>query len=316
MTPFGIQLPNFSFPGVDDTGLFEAVVAMAVAAEEGRAHSLWVMDHFFQVPPLGGEARPMLEAYTLLGALAARTERVRLGALVTGVTYRNPAIVAKQLTTLDVISGGRAVLGMGAAWYEEEHRALGVDFPPVGERMDRLEEALRICRAMFRDKDPTFLGRYYRIDGAVNLPRPVQAGGPPIMVGGSGRRRTLRAVARFADMCNLSGGPRQIREHLGALREHCESIGRDPAEIRATRLGSLFPVASSAEARRLTERLLPMVGEEELAGSFTIGDSDAIGEQLRALVDAGLDELIFNLPAARNAGDVADACAVLVSALS
>lgn len=316
MTRFGIQLPNFTFPGLDDAELADQVAAMAVAAEGGRADSVWVMDHFFQVPPLGGSSEPMLEAYTYLGALAACTDRVRLGPLVTGVTYRNPAIVAKQATTLDVISKGRAVLGIGAAWYGEEHAALGVEFPPVAERMDRLEEALQVCRAMFSDEVPTFSGRYYRIEGALNRPRPVQPGGPPIMVGGSGHRRTLRAAARYADMCNLSGGPDQIRDHLDALRRHCEAIGRDPAEISATRLGSLFPVASRAEARRLTERLLPMVGEEELAGSFTIGDGDAVAGQLAALVDAGLDELIFNLPAARSAGDVADACAVLVSALA
>src|SRR5207237_4629205 len=139
----------------------------------------------------------MLEGYTLLGALAARTQRVTLGTLVTGVTYRNPALLAKEVTTLDIISSGRAVLGIGAAWYDVEHEGLGVDFPPVGERMDRLEEALRICRAMFTEERPTFEGRYYRIEEARNLPRPVQEGGPPIMVGGGGEKRTLRLVAQY-----------------------------------------------------------------------------------------------------------------------
>ncbi|MDQ6854265.1 MAG: LLM class flavin-dependent oxidoreductase, partial [Actinomycetota bacterium] len=182
MTTFGLQLPNFTFPGVPDEEMFDHVADLAVAGEESGFDSLWVMDHFWQLPPLGGPTQPMLEGYTLLGALAARTRRVRVGTLVTGVTYRNPAHVAKIVTTLDVISRGRAVLGIGAAWYEEEHEAFGFDFPPTGERMDRLEEALQICRAMFTEEAPSFKGKHYRIDKALNVPRPIQPGGPRIMV--------------------------------------------------------------------------------------------------------------------------------------
>src|SRR4051794_37652727 len=194
MTHFGLQIPGFRHAGDTDADMFGHVRAHATAAEAGGFGSVWVMDHFFQLPALGGPEEPILESYTLLGALAASTERVHLGALVSGVTYRNPALLAKMATTLDVISKGRAILGIGAAWYEEEHDSLGFAFPPVPERMDRLEEALRICRAMFTDDAPSFEGRFYRIDGARNVPRPLRAGGIPIMVGGSGERRTLRLV--------------------------------------------------------------------------------------------------------------------------
>src|SRR6266446_6256383 len=151
MTTFGFQIPGFRHAGAPDVEMFDRTLAHALAAEEGGFASVWVMDHFWQLPALGGPDEPILEAYTLLGALAARTERVRLGTLVTGVTYRNPALLAKIVTTLDVITSGRAILGIGAAWYDVEHEGLGVDFPPVGERMDRLEEALQICRAMFTE---------------------------------------------------------------------------------------------------------------------------------------------------------------------
>jgi alkanesulfonate monooxygenase SsuD/methylene tetrahydromethanopterin reductase-like flavin-dependent oxidoreductase (luciferase family) len=162
VTRFGLQLPNFTL-GVPDTELFGRVVELARAGEDAGFSSLWVMDHFYQLPALGGPDQPILESYTLLGALAASTSRVQLGTLVTGVTYRNPALLAKIITTLDIISGGRAVLGIGAAWYDVEHEALGFDFPPVKERMDRLEEAVQICRAMFTEPAPSFEGRYYRI---------------------------------------------------------------------------------------------------------------------------------------------------------
>src|SRR5439155_8630529 len=192
---FGLQIPNFTL-GVPDDRLFEEVAGIATTAEESGYDSVWVMDHFYQLPPLGGPAQPMLEAYTLLGALGARTERVRLGTLVTGVTYRNPALLAKIVTTLDVITSGRAILGIGAAWHDVEHQGLGFEFPPAGERLDRLEEAVQICRAMFREERPSFAGRHYRIEEAWNVPRPVQPGGPAIMIGGGGEKRTLRLVAQ------------------------------------------------------------------------------------------------------------------------
>jgi F420-dependent oxidoreductase-like protein len=294
MTTFGLQLPNFSFPGVADDGLFEHVAGLAGAAEESGFESVWVMDHFWQLPPLGGPDQPILEAYTLLGGLAARTERVKLGTLVTGVTYRNPALLAKMVTTLDIVSGGRAVLGIGAAWYEEEHAALGFDFPPVSERMHRLEQAVQICRAMFTEDAPSFSGVHYRVEGAKNLPRPIQPGGPKIMVGGSGEKRTLRIVARYADMCNIHGSPATIRRRLDILRNHCEDVGRDLSEVTTTRRGSLMLAATAEEAEK-TSKLIRDAAGPEFDEQFTVGTEDQIVEQVGALVDAGLDCLIFDM---------------------
>ena len=208
------------------------------------------MDHFWQLPALGGPDEPILEAYTLLGALAARTERVQLGTLVTGVTYRNPALLAKMVTTLDIISKGRAILGIGAAWYEPEHDGFGFDFPRAGERLDRLEEAVQICRALFRDDRPTFEGRYYSITDARNVPRPIRRGGPPIMIGGSGERRTLRLVAQYGDMCNVTGGPAtvapQARRAARALRR------RRPRPVRDHHHPARHPRAHRQRATRPT----------------------------------------------------------------
>jgi F420-dependent oxidoreductase-like protein len=304
-TTFGLQLPNFRFAGVEDARMFEHVVEIARAAEDAGFESVWVMDHFWQLPPLGGPQQPILEGYTLLGALAARTQRVRLGTLVTGVTYRNPALLAKMVTTLDVISGGRAILGIGAAWYEEEHAGLGFDFPPVGERMRRLEEAVQICRAMFKEDAPTFAGTFYRIDGATNIPRPIQPDGPPILVGGSGEKRTLRIVARYADMCNIHGSPATIRRRLDILRKHCEDVGRDSADITTSRRGSLILTATPEEAEGTTQLLRDAAGPE-FDEQFTVGTEDQVVEQVGALVDAGLDCLIFDMAYA----DPAQVCQV------
>ena len=315
MTTYGLQLPKFTF-AVPDDRLFEHVAAMATAADDGGFTSLWVMDHFYQLPGLGGADDKMLEGYTLLGALAARTQRVTLGTLVTGVTYRNPALLAKEVTTLDVISSGRAVLGIGAAWYDVEHEGLGVDFPPVSERMDRLEEAVQICRLMFTEERPTFEGRYYRIKEARNIPRPVQAGGPPIMIGGSGPKRTLKAVAKYADISNVFGGPDTLRKNIEILHNHCADVGRDPSEVKVTRLGSLFLTRSADEAEQLRQGVADAMGEEWAQEAATFGDADSVGEQLQALVDAGAQELIFNLPLANDADDVTAAGEVLKKALA
>jgi len=163
VTRFGLQIPNFTFPGVEDGDLFERVAQIAVAAEESGFDSVWVMDHFYQITSVGPRTDPMLEAYTLLGGIAARTRRARLGTMVTGVTYRNPAHLAKAVTTLDIVSSGRAILGIGAAWNEEEHAGYGFAFPPIAERMERLEEALQICRAMFTEEAPSFAGLHYAV---------------------------------------------------------------------------------------------------------------------------------------------------------
>ena len=201
MTPwFGLHLPLYTFPDSSPGQLFDHVVEQAQAAEGAGFSAVTVMDHLYQIPGVGPVDDPMLEAWSTLTALARETNNVRLGTLVTGVTYRNPALLAKTATTLDVISGGRAMFGLGAAWNDVEHDGYGFEFPPVRERMDRLDEALTIVRKMFTEERPSFEGRHYRIHEALNEPRPVQPGGPRIMVGGGGEQRTLRIAAKHADM--------------------------------------------------------------------------------------------------------------------
>ena len=290
---FGLQIPNFGDDGTPGA-LFDGVVQMATAAEESGFDSVWVMDHFFQLPSMGGPVAPMLDSYTLLGALAARTSRVRLGAMVTGVTYRNPAHLAKIVTTLDVISAGRAILGIGAAWYDIEHEGLGFDFPPAGERLDRLEEALRICRAMFREEAPSFDGRYYRIHEARNVPPPVQPGGPPILVGGGGEKRTLRLVARYADMCNLFGDPATVAHKVEVLRGHCRDVGRDPADVTVSRLSTLVLTASEEETAATKDFLRQVTGEEP-SGS-DVGTVDELVSRVDDLTAAGVEYFVFNVP--------------------
>jgi len=298
MKLLGFQIPNYTFPGVTNDKLFEHVVMLASTAEKAGFDSVWVMDHFYQLPNIGPRTDPMLEGYATLAGIAARTKKVRLGTLVTGVTYRNPAFLVKEATTLDIVSSGRAVLGIGAAWNEDEHRGYGYDFPPVGERISRLEEALQICRAMLREEAPTFEGHYYRIHGALNFPKPIQPTGPPIMIGGGGEQRTLKLVAQYADMSNIFGDVTMVRHKLDVLERHCEAAGRDPNTIIKTRLGSLIIRESDAEAQRLYEQVLnrPGIDRDRVRTSFTVGSPDRVAEEAQKFLDAGLDGLIFNMP--------------------
>ncbi len=297
VTRFGLQIPNFTYSGVPDDQLFSRVAEIAGAAEVSGFDSVWVMDHFYQIQTVGPRTDPMLEAYTLLGALAARTSRVSLGTMVTGVTYRNPALLAKQVTTLDVISGGRAILGIGAAWNEDEHAGYGFEFPPVGQRLDRLEEALQVCRAMFSQQSPSFSGSHYSIHDALNIPRPLRPDGIPILVGGGGERRTLALVARYADACNLFGDVATIRHKLEVLDRHCEAIGRDPATITKTRLGGLVIAETAEQAEQKGREVLraSSMDEERYRGYVVAGDPEAVCEQVSAYLDAGLDGLVFNM---------------------
>jgi F420-dependent oxidoreductase-like protein len=307
MIKVGIQLPYFTYPDTTPAQLFEKVSAVAVAAEEAGADTVMVMDHFYQLPMLGQVDDEMFEAYTLLGALAARTSRVKLGTLVTGVTYRNPAILAKIVTTLDVISQGRAFLGIGAAWFDQEHQGLGVDFPPVKERFERLEEALVICRAMFRGERPTIEGTHYRVQGAINVPAPVTPGGPPIMIGGQGEKKTLRMMAQYAEMANFTAGFDEIPRKLEVLAQHCADQGRDPATINKTPLSSVVVGPSMEAAEALRNEFLRARGLDwdqlddatraMLGARLIVGDADAVGEQVQRLMALGLDGITANLPA-------------------
>lgn len=298
VTTLGLQIPNFSYSGVPDGQLFERVAGVATTAEEAGFDSLWVMDHFYQIGAVGRRSEPMLEGYTLLGALAARTSRASLGTMVTGVTYRNPALLAKMATTLDVISSGRAVLGIGAAWNDDEHEGYGFSFPGAAERLDRLEEALQICRAMFVEEAPSFQGRYFRTHQALNVPRPVRADGIPILVGGGGERRTLRLVAEYADACNVFGDVDTVAHKLDVLRRHCDDVGRDRSEITATRLGTLIVAATDAQAERKVSDWRSTRGlddERWKALGVVAGSPAAVADQVATFLDAGLDGVVFNL---------------------
>ncbi|HEY8637102.1 MAG TPA: LLM class F420-dependent oxidoreductase [Candidatus Limnocylindrales bacterium] len=287
---FGLHLPNYTFPDTPTERLFDRVVEQAKAAEEAGFSLVTVMDHLYQIQGIGPVTDPMLEGWSTLAALARETTRVRLGTLVTGVTYRNPALVAKMATTLDVISGGRAILGMGAAWNDEEHLGYGFDFPPVREWMDRLDEALTIIRAMFSEERPTFTGRYYRIHEALDVPRPIQPSGPRILVGGGGEQRTLKIAAAHADMTHwFPLGLEALRHKNEVLEGHCEAIGRDPATIERTMATPVVVAGSEAEASAVLDRLPP-----ERRAHVAAGRPEQMAEALRPYLDAGFTGFTFN----------------------
>ncbi len=307
MTRLGLQIPNFTYPGVPDAELFERVAAQAAHAESVGFDTVLVMDHFYQLPALGPPDNHMLEAYTLLGALAARTQSVRLSTLVTGNTYRNPAMLAKIVTTLDLISGGRAMLGIGAGWFELEHAGYGFEFPPLGQRLDRLEEALEIIHPMLRGERPTLDGRFYKASEALNAPAPLTPGGPPILIGGNGEKRTLRLVARFANESNLTCAPAEIPRKLEALERHCAELGRDRSEIGVSWLGSMVIAPSQDEADALRNEYfaargmvwadLPPHVKEQISNALVVGGPDEIGEHVQQkIIGQGLDGIIINLP--------------------
>jgi F420-dependent oxidoreductase-like protein len=273
---FGLQVPRFEWPGHAATTA-ATLADVARAAEETGFTSMWVMDHFLQIPQIGREWEDMLESYTTLGYLAGVTERIRLGTMVTGITYRNIAHLAKIVATLDVVSGGRAMCGVGAAWFEREHRLYGWDFPPLAERFARLEDALELLPLMWGPGSPRFEGRTLTVEAATCYPRPLQER-LPILVGGSGERRTLRLVARHADACNLVGDVDRVRRKLGVLREHCAAEGRDPATIEVTHLGQARVVGSAEE--------------REGSGAATV--EEHVG-RYRELAEAGVQTAIVGL---------------------
>ncbi len=247
VTRLGLQIPNFTFPGVADDDLFETIAGIAMTADNHGFDSLWVMDHLYQIEVVGPREDPMLEAYTLLGALAARTSEIALGTMVTGVTYRNPALLAKIVTTLDIISSGRAILGLGAAWNDDEHAGYGYDFPSAKERLDRLEEALQICRAMFSRAGPDVRGPPLPDPAGSQQPQADPGPASPILIGGGGEKRTLRLVAQYGDACNLFGDPDTVRHKLDVLERHCADVGRDPAEITRTILSTVHDPLTAAD---------------------------------------------------------------------
>ncbi len=279
------------FDSVPPARLRDELAATADAAEAAGLAWLSVMDHYFQMEPQGfPPSDPMLEAYTTLGFLAGRTSTVQLGVLVTGVTYRHPGLLAKIGATLDVLSGGRATMGLGAAWYEREHRALGVPFPPLAERFERLEETLQICRQMWDpDNDGPYDGTHYQLAETLSSPQPLSK--PEILVGGGGERKTLRLVAQYADACNIMAPtPDEFAHKLDVLREHCARLGRDVAEIRVT---------TSVNGPQLLE-----------------GDVDGFVDAVRPYAALGVDTVIVRPPASPLAAWVRDAIAPAVPAVA
>lgn len=274
----GLQIPRFTWP--DGTAALAAHLAdIARTADDAGFASIWVMDHLFQIEMVGQVEEPMLEGYSALAFLAGATRRARLGTLVTGVVYRHPGVLVKTVTTLDVLSGGRAYLGIGAAWFEREALGLGVPFPPLAERFERLEETLQIAKQMWSGDRGPYKGSHYELQETLNSPQPLSQPHPPILIGGMGERKTLRLVAQYADACNLFAfaGPEVLRHKLDVLRRHCDAVGRPYDEIERTALG--------------TVNLAP--------GAMT---PQQVIDLCRTMADVGIQHMIFNMP---NVQDIA-----------
>lgn len=298
MTRLGYQIPNFTYPA--GTNIFDSVVSQAKAAEAAGFDRVLVMDHFYQLPGIGAHDEPMMECYTMLSALAQHTKTVRLSALVTGNTYRNPALLAKTITSLDHVSHGRATLGIGAGWFELEHNSLGFEFGTFTDRFEKLEEALQIIIPMLRGEKVTFSGKHYSVTDAVNSPGTVSR--VPVMIGGSGEKKTLRMVAQYADESNLTRGTNdEIRHKIDVLGEHCARLGRNRADIKVTKMTMVCVAPSMEQAEADLRDMAAVKGWSDqvlgmVKGMILFGDPDTVGEQMQAMVDTGLDGLTINMP--------------------
>ena len=285
----GYQIPNFTYPETPNDQLFDVVIAQAREAEASGFDTVLVMDHFYQLAGIGTPDEPMLEAYTALGALATATSTVQLSALVTGNTYRNPPMLAKSVTTLDVVSKGRAILGIGAGWFEREHTDFGYEFGTFTERFERLEEALNIIAPMLRGEAPTFSGAWYRVQNAMNNPRVRPT--IPIMLGGGGERKTFRLAALFADHMNIICQPQEIPHKVAALRQRCEEIGRDPATLPTSFLTTVVMAESEGEVKGLLDQVQPGQRARLFAGT-----PDQVAELVqRDLLDQGITGVTINM---------------------
>jgi len=300
MTRLGYQIPNFTYPGVAANEIFDNVVGQAKAAEASGFDRVFLMDHFYQLPGIGDPDDYMLECYTMLAALAQHTEKVRLSSLVTGNTYRNPAVLAKTITALDHVSHGRATLGIGSGWFELEHDAYGIPFNTFSERFEKLEEALNIILPMLRGERPTLHGDHYQVTEAINSPAPV--GKIPVMIGGSGEKKTLRMVAQYADESNLTCTLEEIPQKMEALAGHCERLGRDRSEIKVTKLVMMVIGRTMEDARASVDTFIethgwPSEAADLMAPRMTLGGPDEIGQAIQDLIDAGIDGVTLNLAA-------------------
>ena len=280
----GLQIPNFSY-GTGVEKLFPTVLAQAREAESAGFDSVFVMDHFYQLPMLGTPDQPMLEAYTALGALATATERVQLGTLVTGNTYRNPTLLGKAITTLDVVSAGRAILGIGAGWFELEHNQLGFEFGTFTDRFNRLDEALQIVLPMIEGKRPTFSGDWYRATDAIAEPR--YRDHIPLMIGGSGEKKTFSLAARHFDHINVMAGFNDLPHKVRVLRQRCEEVGRDPATLETSVLVTAL----------IDDNVQPDQIPAERRQRLVAGSPDSVADQIKSnVLDAGIGGVIINMP--------------------
>jgi F420-dependent oxidoreductase-like protein len=278
----GLQIPNFSY-GTGVSELFPTVIAQAQEADKAGFDTVFVMDHFYQLPMLGTPDQPMLEAYTALGGLATATENVQLGTLVTGNSYRNPTLLAKAITTLDVMSQGRAVLGIGTGWFELEHDSLGFDFGTFTDRFNRLDEALEIVLPMLKGERPTFSGKYYRANEAMAEPRFREH--IPLLIGGSGEKKTIPLAARYFDHLNVIAGFDELPRKLQVVRESCEKIGRDPATLET----SMLVIAL------IDDNASPDQVPEEIRQQMVAGSVEQVAEQIKTKVlDVGIDGVVIS----------------------
>jgi F420-dependent oxidoreductase-like protein len=292
---FGLQHPNFSFDykNQDTSQIADSLKNLVTKAENAGFDSFWVMDHFHQIPIVGKLEEPMLESWTTISFLAAMTSKIKLGTLMTGIIYRHPSILAKIGATLDVISKGRLFMGIGAAWNEQESLAYGIPFPPVKERFLRLEEAIQIIPSV------SFNGRFYQIKNAYCNPKPIQKPSPPIMVGGSGERQTLRIVAKYADACNLFGSVETIKRKLTILKEHCTSVGTDYDSILKTKLGIVVLDDDREKAKRRIQQVCRGMPEEQINEFAIYGTQEDVLRQIRLVEEAGIQYLIVDLDPSR-----------------
>jgi F420-dependent oxidoreductase-like protein len=305
MTKLGYQMPNFTYPGVGPSDIFANIVAQAKAADESGFDSVLVMDHFYQLPGLGDPDQIMIEAYTLLSALAQHTTKVKLGALVTGNTYRNPAVLAKMITALDIVSNGRAMCNLGAGWFEAEHTAFGIPFDTFTTRFEKLEESVQIITAMLRSERPTLDGKHYSVVDVINNPAPISR--IPIMIGGGGETKTLRMVAQYADLGNLTCGKAEVPRKVEALAQHCERLGRDRSEITLSWLRRALIAPTMEQARielgdflatkGLDYRSFDDATKAKIEADWVIGDPDTVGEVLLNDLSTGVDGYTLNMVA-------------------
>jgi F420-dependent oxidoreductase-like protein len=297
---FGLQHPNYNFDydGHDASQIIGSLKNLATSAENLGFDSFWVMDHFHQISPVGKQEDPMLEGWTTISVLAGLTSRIKLGTLVTGIIYRHPSVLAKMGATLDVLSKGRLFMGIGAAWNQEESLAYGIPFFPNKERLLRLEEAIQIIRKMWTEEEPaaTFNGKYYQINNAYCNPKPIQKPSPPIMIGGSGERYTLKIIAKYADACNLFGSTETVKRKLSILREHCKSVGRDYDSILKTKLGFVVIDNDKKTVEKRVQQIISNGIPKEQVGEFVIyGTPDDVLKQIELLEEVGIQYLIVDL---------------------